>query len=52
MISLIEDSCILLAASAFDLLQRAVLVEVQEENQASHKYANEKGKDYFHSLFR
>lgn len=38
-----RDSWILLAASAINLLQYAVLTEVHQENQASCKYVNEKG---------
>lgn len=43
MTGLTKDSWSLLATSAFHLLQYAVLVEAQEENQASHKHVNEKG---------
>ena len=47
MISLIENSCILSGASAFNLFQHAVLVEIHEENQASSKYVKEKGRSIF-----
>lgn len=47
MISLIENSCILSAASAFNLLQHAVLVEIHKENQASSIYVKEKGRSIF-----
>lgn len=42
MTGLAEDSWVLLAASAFNLLQYAVLVKGHKENQASQKYVNEK----------
>lgn len=42
-----ENSCPLSAASAFNLLQHAVLVEIHEENQASSKYEKEKGRSIF-----
>lgn len=47
MAALTEDSWILLAASAFNLVQYAVLVEEHEENQASHNYINEKESTIF-----
>lgn len=45
MSGLIGDNWILLSASAFNLLLHVVLVEVYEENLASHKYTVGKGRN-------
>lgn len=45
MSGLIEDNQILIYASAFNLLQRVVLVEVHEENLASHSNVIRKKKE-------
>lgn len=42
-----EDSWILLAASALNLLQYAALVEEHLQNQVSHNYINEKVSTIF-----
>lgn len=46
-----EDSQILIPASALSLLQDVVLVEVHENNMAPHRYVVGKG-GIFNSLFR
>lgn len=50
MSGLIEDNQIFVIASTFKLIQYVVLVEVSEENQASHRHVIRQKKEYINSL--
>lgn len=52
MSGLIKDIWFLISASAFNLSQYVVLVEVYEENLASHRFLSWKSEENFNSFFR
>ena len=51
MSGLIEDNQILIYASAFNLLQRVVLVEVHEENSSFTQIWSQKREKHLNNLF-